>query len=379
MPRFAIRRPAPAPAPAPTPTPVGRTTYGHTWWGAQWLQALAQIDHENRLPRGRTYANGGAVLHLVVKGGRVSARVQGSRAQPYGVEIDVPPTPDADAVRLVERLAADAGLIGRLLNRELDPVVLEEARRLKIAVFPTRWSDLRMSCSCPDWAVPCKHLAAVVYVLSREIDGDPFLVFSLRGLDLPTLMRSHGVHIDDHVIAALPSAKDVLFAFTGSTARDGGEAAPEPTAPDRLDFTTLPDLRETLWRVLRASPVFFRNGDFRAVAQRVMGRVARHARQLLEASPSTDAQTRLPEGRLQLSPGPRGERSARRVPSAHAAARTLDAPARRSRRERRPPGLPGSVGCRVSGKPAESLPTRRSYASPSATGRARSAASTAWA
>ena len=294
MPRFTTRRPV------PELSPIGRTTYGHTWWGAQWLQALTQIDHENRLPRGRTYANQGAVVQLVVKGGRVSARVQGSRAQPYAVEIDVPPTPDADAVKLVRRLAADAGLIGRLLNRELDPVVLEEARRLKIAVFPTRWSDLRMNCSCPDWAVPCKHLAAVVYVLSREIDGDPFLVFSLRGLDLPTLMRAHGVHIDDRVIATLPDAKDVLFAFTGSTARDGGEAAPEPTAPDRLDFTTLPDLRETLWRVLQASPVFFRGGDFRAVALRVRGRVARHARQLLDASPSTAARTRLPEGRLQL-------------------------------------------------------------------------------
>lgn len=294
MPRFATRRPAPQPAPR------GRTPYGHTWWGVQWLSALTQIDHENRLPRGRTYANRGAVLHLEMKGGRVSARVEGSRAQPYAVEIDVPPIPDADAVRLVERLAADAGLIGRLLNRELDPVVLEEARQLKIAVFPTRWSDLRMSCSCPDWAVPCKHLAAVVYVLSREIDGDPFLVFSLRGLDLPTLMRPHGVHIDDPASATLPDAKDVLFAVTGSTALDGGEATPEPAAPDLLDFTTLPDLRETLWRVLQASPVFFRNGDFRAVSQRVMGRVARRARQLVEATPSADAQMRLPEGRVQL-------------------------------------------------------------------------------
>ena len=294
MSRFAPRRPA------PTPTPVERTTYGHTWWGAQWLQALTQIDHENRLPRGRSYANRGAVLRLDVKGGRVSARVQGSRAQPYAVDIDVPPTPDADAARLAGRLAADAGLIGRLLNRELDPVVLEEARGLKIAVFPTRWSDLRMSCSCPDWAVPCKHLAAVVYVLSREIDGDPFLVFSLRGLDLPALMRLHGVRIDDHATATIPVAKDVLFTSTGATGRDGGEPTPEPTALDRLDFTTLPDLREPLWRVLQASPVFFRGGDFRAVAQRVMGRVARHARQVLENSPSPDAQAPLPGGRLQL-------------------------------------------------------------------------------
>jgi uncharacterized Zn finger protein len=173
--------------------PAGRTSFGRTWWGAQWLQALTQIDHENRLPRGRTYANRGAVLDLDVQDGRVRARVQGSRPRPYDVRIEVPATPATDAARLVKRLAADAGLIGRLLNRELDPAVLHEARRLSIPVFPTRWSDLKMHCSCPDWAVPCKHLAAVIYLLSQEIDGDPFLVFSLRGLDLPRLLQQQGV------------------------------------------------------------------------------------------------------------------------------------------------------------------------------------------
>jgi len=294
MPSFVSRHPAPA------PTSVGRMTYGQTWWGAQWLQALTQIDHESRLPRGRAYANRGAVLRLDVSGGQVHARVQGSQGQPYVVQIDVPPTPVADAARLVERLASDAGLIGRLLNRELDPVVLEEARRLQIAVFPTRWSDLRMTCSCPDWAVPCKHLAAVVYVLSREIDGDPFLVFSLRGLDLPALMRSHGVRIDDRPSARIPAAQDLLFAAPPARAGASSDAAPDPAAPARLDFTTLPDLREPLWRLLPASPVFYRGGDFRALAQRVMARVARHARQQLETMPSTPDDAALPEGRLQL-------------------------------------------------------------------------------
>ena len=172
-----------------------RVSYGRTWWGAQWLQALTQIDHENRLPRGRSYANRGAVLDLDVQDGRVRARVQGSRPRPYDVDIQVPPTSAGDASRLVTSLAADSSLIARLLNRELDPAVLQEAQRLSIPVFPARWSDLKMHCSCPDLAVPCKHLAAVIYLLSQEIDGDPFLVFSLRGLDLPRLLQQEGVHI----------------------------------------------------------------------------------------------------------------------------------------------------------------------------------------
>ena len=141
--------------------------YGRTWWGAQWLQALSQIDYDNRLPRGRTYANNGSVQDLAIEGSRVRASVQGSRPRPYAVEIGVPPVPEAAAGRLIDSLAQDPGLIARLLNRELDPAVLSAAQRLKIEVFPTRWRDLSMHCSCPDHAVPCKHLAAVVYLLSQ--------------------------------------------------------------------------------------------------------------------------------------------------------------------------------------------------------------------
>ena len=110
---------------------MGRPQYGDTWWGAQWLQALTQIDHENRLPRGRTYANRGAVLDLAVQDCRIRARVQGSRPRPYDIDIErARPSPQPTPHAWSKRLAADAGLIGRLLNRELDPAVLQEARRL---------------------------------------------------------------------------------------------------------------------------------------------------------------------------------------------------------------------------------------------------------
>lgn len=282
---------------------MSRTAYGRTWWGAQWLQALTQIDHENRLPRGRSYANRGAVLGLEVEDSRVRAHVQGSRPRPYEVEVQVPAVSKADAARLVKRLAADAGLIARLLNRELDPAVLQEARRLDIPVFPSRWSDLKMHCSCPDWAVPCKHLAAVIYLLSQEIDGDPFLVFRLRGLDLPVLLQAQGVHIGADAVTGPPNLVQAHFEHAPSTAQSpiGVSAAGVP-ALDRLDFTTIPDLRGPLWQVLPAQPVFFRGGDFREVARRVMARIARHARQVMDAAaPSADDDgTALPEGRLQL-------------------------------------------------------------------------------
>jgi uncharacterized Zn finger protein len=86
---------------------MNRASYGKTWWGEQWLHALSHIDFDNRLPRGRSYANKGAVRDLAVTGGRVEARVQGSRPRPYAVTVSVPPLAAKDSARLLDRLAAE--------------------------------------------------------------------------------------------------------------------------------------------------------------------------------------------------------------------------------------------------------------------------------
>ena len=284
---------------------MSQPQYGRTWWGAQWLQALTQIDHDNRLPRGRSYANRGAVRDLVVADSSVKARVQGSRPRPYGVEIGIPQVEGPQAGRLMDRLAEDPGLVARLLNRELDSAVLQGAQQLKISIFPARWSDLKMHCSCPDWAVPCKHLAAVIYLLSQQIDADPFLVFSLRGIDLPALLKQRGVLLDAPKLKALPTLAQALFGDDVSAAAEpgNGDAAAEGSTLDvwsQLDLTTIPDLRQTLWRVLPANPVFHRGGDFRELAQAQIARIARQAAKTMEsgaAEPLTD----LPTGHLRLT------------------------------------------------------------------------------
>ena len=221
---------------------MSRQNFGLTWWGQQWLQALTHIDYDNRLPRGRAYANKGAVKHLAVTGGEIHAKVQGSRPHPYVVSLSVPAFTLGDAARLLDGIAGDPALIARLLNKELDPGVLELARKLGIAVFPTRWQDLGMHCSCPDWAVPCKHLAAVIYVLSREIDADPFRVFALRGVDLVAALKVRDIHIDGQITTALPSVADLLQRQEQPAPRASGENTGNPDPPAPLDFSALPDL-----------------------------------------------------------------------------------------------------------------------------------------
>lgn len=257
---------------------MARQSFGRTWWGEQWLNALTHIDHDNRLPRGRTYANKGAVKDLVVRDGTIHARVQGSRPRPYAVTIAVPPLSAGDSARLLDEIATEPALIARMLNRELDSAVLDHASRLGIAVFPAQWKDLDMQCSCPDWAVPCKHLAAAIYLLSREIDGNPFLVFALRGLDLVEALKSRDIHLDPEAGAALPTLTELL-PTEADTSVDAGDLA----ALDQLDLSGIPDLTGPLLHVLPAQPTFFPNGDFRETLRRLLVRVGKGARQAMDA------------------------------------------------------------------------------------------------
>jgi len=135
-----------------------------------------------------------------------------------------------------------------------------------------------MRCSCPDWAVPCKHLAATIYLLSREIDGNPFLVFSLRGLDLAAALKDRDIQIESRAGAALPCLAELLPTGDERTTAASGLL-------DGLDFSLLPELAEPLLRVLPGTPRSS-GGRFPRDPGRLLARVAKAARQALDAAPS---------------------------------------------------------------------------------------------
>ncbi|KAF5270836.1 hypothetical protein FQR65_LT17774 [Abscondita terminalis] len=170
--------------------------YGKTWWGQKWLQSLNNIDYSNRLPRGASYARKGAVKQIKIEENRIQAKVAGSRPKPYKVDIILPPFFDPELSNFLETVVTKPFIISKLLNRELDPSLLEMAEQAGLKVFPQQWTDFKMQCSCPDWAVPCKHVASVVYKLSEEIDNNPFLVFELHLLDLIAELNKRGLFIN---------------------------------------------------------------------------------------------------------------------------------------------------------------------------------------
>jgi uncharacterized Zn finger protein len=230
-----------------------RGQIGETWWSQRFIAILEAFGMGPRLRRGRAYARAGQVLDLVVASGTASARVQGSRARPYRVRIALARFPEADWARVESALAARALYSAKLLAGEMPHKIEEVFTSCGLSLFPASAAGLEMSCSCPDWAVPCKHIAATFYLLAEAFDSDPFLVLAWRGRDRDELLaRLRGLRAlaepgagalagaadsgwDRGAVEDPPLAEqlDRFWALRGDLA--AGRAAPPPVvAPDLL-------------------------------------------------------------------------------------------------------------------------------------------------
>ncbi len=158
-----------------------RGTIGDTWWSKRWVKVLESFGWSNRLERGRRYARGGQVLDFVLSPGKVTARVQGSMAEPYKVIIEIEPLIDKEWNDVLEEMSGKAIFAAKLLAGEMPQNIEEAFDAASISLFPESSKDIKTDCSCPDSANPCKHIAAVYYILAEEFDRDPFMLFKLRG------------------------------------------------------------------------------------------------------------------------------------------------------------------------------------------------------
>ena len=156
-------------------------TIGTTWWSQRFIAVLESFDMGARLTRGRRYARAGQVLDLNVAAGEITARVQGSRAAPYQVTIRVLRLSDKDWARVEDTLASRAVFLAKLLAGEMPHDIEDAFTDCRLHLFPASAADLTTDCTCPDWANPCKHIAATYYVLAEAFDDDPFLILTWRG------------------------------------------------------------------------------------------------------------------------------------------------------------------------------------------------------
>ncbi len=279
---------------------AGRKKYGKTWWGNAWVEALERIDYNtNRLPRGRSYAGGGRVSEIKIDSeGMVLARVRGTRATPYKIEIKLKEFSRQEKETAAAIIAGDPALAAELSMGRLPEKVLQLLEENNISLLPEDWSDIAARCSCPDWASPCKHLAAVYYIMANEIDKDPFILFKLRNVDVRELMRAAGFTGRDPGAGAGPgqaegildgtpsfipyqevkvTAKESRAAENTAKAAKAAERGTEEPAemPEELSALAGNKESEAIFALLGESPLFYPNGNFKALLLQAYKNISR--------------------------------------------------------------------------------------------------------
>lgn len=203
---------------------------GTGWWAKRWIAVLESLYLGGRLQRGRSYARAGQVRSLKISRQGVEAQVQGSRPQPYEVTIRLKRFDSRKWKEVTALVTADPLIRAKLLAGQLPPEIE--------ALLPQKISDLETDCSCPDYSNPCKHLAAVHYLLAEELDRDPFLLFELRGGDREVLFPPD----EGEVEATEPLALEGYW-----------ECLPLPAPPP---MPALPTIAAPLLRQLGAFPMW---------------------------------------------------------------------------------------------------------------------------
>ncbi|HNX93859.1 MAG TPA: SWIM zinc finger family protein [Holophaga sp.] len=170
--------------------------FGTTWWGRLWIKGLEQLgdDYENRLPRGKKYAEEGAVSHFTIAPGEIQAKVHGRKT--YNVTLGLPALTSTQWERALERIAQESRFVASLLAGEMPQGLDETFREAGASLYPRVPKELQTHCDCPDWANPCKHVAAVCYIMAESLDRDPWLLFDLRGRTREAILEALQAKLD---------------------------------------------------------------------------------------------------------------------------------------------------------------------------------------
>ncbi|RMI31680.1 SWIM zinc finger family protein [Nocardia stercoris] len=185
--------------------------FARSWWGRSFLAAIEGVADAGRLTRGRTYARAGQVVNYHLEPGVVTAEVQGSQPRPFTAVLRLRQLRDERLDEVVELMRATPGMLARIASGDLAP-------ELGPLLLPATASELDFGCTCPDSGWPCKHVAAVCYIVAERLDTEPALMLTLRGLDLDELIggvaRAAGPTVSDDLYGAtieLPALPDPEF------------------------------------------------------------------------------------------------------------------------------------------------------------------------
>ncbi len=173
------------------------TQFSRTWWGKRFIEALENFSDAARLARGRSYARNGKILDYRISKNLITAMVRGSinpyfgvyKEPLYSVEIELEAIASKDWSKIIQSIGTKASLVSQLLMKKVPENIEEAFSPLNLHLLPQKRSELKTSCSCPDYENPCKHIAGTYYLVAEQLDHDPFLLFELRGLSREQLLK----------------------------------------------------------------------------------------------------------------------------------------------------------------------------------------------
>lgn len=245
-----------------------KKTYGNTWWGNKWIEALERID-SNRLARGKTYANTGRVLNIALDKSELTARVKGNWASSYRINIKLKKFDKDEIKRIKELIRNNSSIALDLCMGTLPDNLLYLLENENIHLFPAKWRDMNTSCSCPDSANPCKHLAAVYYMIANEIDKDPFILFNLKGLDKDDLQNCAGIVEENKTII-----KESFY--NKFVTVDNLNVEYNEINPGKLNFRFEKINPQHLTALLQDNPSFFNEGNFKDILENIYHTVSKN-------------------------------------------------------------------------------------------------------
>ena len=227
-----------------------------SWWAERWMAVLEGFGMGARLDRGRSYARRGQVVSVDVGRGAVTAKVQGSRRQPYLVSIGVRQLSPSEWKRLAAELVGRPAMAAELLAGRMPRNIEELFASAGLSLFPGQSGDMNTVCNCPDWANPCKHIAAVYILLGEEFDRDPFVIFKMRGSGRDSILEMAGLQREPGSEKAMPAEPPQPLPADPAEFWGGAGAA----SPDAAGTAEIPAMAAALPKRLGGFP-FWRGGE----------------------------------------------------------------------------------------------------------------------
>ena len=232
--------------------------FGNTWWGKEWLNSFNNIYNNNRLPRGQRYARNGSVLENNLSAGLITAKVQGSMPKPYKINITLPLLNEDEKKSIIDIVIKNKYYLAQLLSSKLPSELNNDLLKKEVRLFPMNWKEFSSSCSCPDYANPCKHLAAIIYQIANFIDLNPFTIFEIKGFDLlKSINNLYGNKnfIDTRKILSYEEVNIGLHV----------ENKINKSNINQIDFSKIMNISDKILCLLPNKPLFYLKSDYRNI------------------------------------------------------------------------------------------------------------------